>query len=288
MRDVFRLLADMPLSQVAEALNRDGVPYRAGRLWTKDAARDIWRRRRLYVGMAIRKRSLEERPGTQPAILTDDEYNAALTAVERRRTTNSASKRSHRVYLLRGLLFCAQCCTRMTGDSRSRGESVWRYYACPLANRRVQRVIEGKPITCSSKRVAAEPLEDAVLEQIAAARLPDDAIAAARAMLRERLSEPTDEGAETKRRRLERALTSLRKQHQWGDLSDDEYQAERRGSRPRWRRCLPGRATRWWPSMRRGCICCQCRKQSQPRARSAAPRSLECWSSGWQRRRPVA
>ena len=47
-------------------------------------------------------------------------------------------------------------------------------------------------------------------------------------MLEERLSKPTDDAAETKRRRLEKAAEALRKQHAWGDLTDDQYRAERR------------------------------------------------------------
>lgn len=228
VRAVFALLAEMPMGQVASALERDGVPYRPNRRWTKDAVRDIWRRRRMYLGMAIRKRSLEERPGTHPPILTDEEYNAAVVAVERRRTTNSAPKRNQRVYLLRGVVFCADCGTRMTGDARTRGEQEWRYYACAVANRRVTTNAAGEPITCENKRIPAALVEDAVLREIADARLPDDAIEAARAILKERLAKPADDAAEGKRRRLERALESLRKQHQWGDLSDDDYRSERR------------------------------------------------------------
>ena len=66
------------------------------------------------------------------------------------------------------------------------------------------------------------------MRQIAEARLPEDAIEAARAMLKERLSKPADDAADTKRRRLEKAAEALRKQHAWGDLTDDEYRAERR------------------------------------------------------------
>ena len=166
--------------------------------------------------------------GTHPAILTEEEYNAAVVAVERRRTTNSAPKRSQRVYLLRGIVYCVECGTRMTGDARTRGEQEWRYYACPVANRRVQRIVEGEPISCGNKRIAAPLVEDAVLREVAQARLPDDAIEAARAMLKEHLAKPADDAAEGKRRRLERALESLRKQHQWGDIGDDEYRTERR------------------------------------------------------------
>ena len=151
-----------------------------------------------------------------------------MLANARRRTTNSAPRRTQRIYLLRGVLFCADCGTRMTGDARSRGELEWRYYACPVANRRVATNEAGEPITCDNKRIPAALVEDSVLHQIADARLPEDAIAAARAMLKERISKPADDAAETKRRRLEKALEALRRQHTWGDLSDDDYRAERR------------------------------------------------------------
>lgn len=67
-----------------------------------------------------------------------------------------------------------------------------------------------------------------MLLEIAQPRLPEDAIEAARAMLKERLAKPADDAAESKRRRLEKALGNLGKQHQWGDIGDDEYRAERR------------------------------------------------------------
>ncbi len=35
--------------------------------------------------MAIRKRGIDERPGTHPPILAEEEYNAAFLAKERRR-----------------------------------------------------------------------------------------------------------------------------------------------------------------------------------------------------------
>jgi hypothetical protein len=116
----------------------------------------------------------------------------------------------------------------MTGDARTRGEQEWRYYACPVANRRVTTNAAGEPISCDNKRIPAVLVEESLLREIADARLPDDAIEAARAMLKERLAKPADDAAESKRRRLERALESLRKQHQWGDLTDDDYRTERR------------------------------------------------------------
>ena len=115
----------------------------------------------------------------------------------------------------------------MTGDSRTRGESEWRYYACPVAARRVTHNAAGEPISCTNRRIPAALVEDALLRQLSEARLPDDVIEGARKVLKQRLAKPTDDADLTKRRRLERALESLRKQHTWGDLSDDDYRAER-------------------------------------------------------------
>lgn len=151
---------------------------------------------------------------------------------------NCAPKRSQRVYLLRGVVYCGRCGTRMTGDARTWGEQEWRYYSCPVANRRVQHVA-GEPVACDQRRIPAGLAEEAVLVQIAEARLPDEAIEAAREMLRERLAKPADDAADSKPRRLERALESLRKQHQWGDIGDDEPRPWRRPRRRRRRR--PGR-----------------------------------------------
>jgi site-specific DNA recombinase len=227
VRRAFAALVDVPMSEAAAALNRDGVPYRAGRHWTKDAVRDLWRRRRMYMGYAVRKRSTDERPGTHSPILSEDQYNAAVVGVERRRTSNSSPKVAQRVYLLRGLIYCASCGIRMTGDSRTRGKKEWRYYACPVAARRVTHNATGEPISCANRRVPAGPAEDAILRHLSEARLPDDLIEEARRLLKERLAKPTDNADVSKRRRLERALESLRKQHTWGDLSDEAYRAEK-------------------------------------------------------------
>ena len=59
------------------------------------------------------------------------------------------------------------------------------------------------------------------------ARLPEEPIEAARAMLKERLAKPADDATETRRRRLEKAADALRNQHTWGDLTDEQYRAER-------------------------------------------------------------
>ena len=65
------------------------------------------------------------------------------------------------------------------------------------------------------------------LRRISEARPSEGVLGDARAMLKQRLSKPADDADRSKRQRLERALESLRKQHQLGDLTDNAYRAER-------------------------------------------------------------
>ncbi len=116
----------------------------------------------------------------------------------------------------------------MTGDARTRGEQEWRYYACPVANRRVTTNAAGEstPVRqqthpgCSGRGRGATPDRGGPAPGGRHRGRPGDAQGAARQARGQR--------GEGKRRRLEKALESLRKQHQWGDLSDDDYRAERR------------------------------------------------------------
>jgi hypothetical protein len=114
-----------------------------------------------------------------------------------------------------------------TGDTRVSGGREWKYYSCPVANRRVTSTPDGEPLTCANRRVPASLVEDTMLRLIGEARLPDNVLEDARALLKERLAKPSNDAATNKRRRLERALDSLRKQHTWGDLSDEQYRDER-------------------------------------------------------------
>ncbi len=57
--------------------------------------------------------------------------------------------------------------------------------------------------------------------------VPDDVVQAARRELRRRLETPDVASVGRQRERLTRRLEQLKKQHGWGDLSDDDYVAKR-------------------------------------------------------------
>jgi DNA invertase Pin-like site-specific DNA recombinase len=211
VRRVWQELEQHSLIEVAELLNREGVPRR-GALWTRDAVKDIYRRGRLYLGYVVEKRGRDERPGRHEPIVSEAQYNRTMAAVAAR-TRVGRKPAPFRSYALRGLVFCS-CGTRMRGEAHlQRGTDV-RYYRCPS-------------LGCKARRCPADMLEDRVMSRIASAVLPDLLIEKARVELRGRLETPGTVAAGRQRARLQTRLEQLRKQHGWGDISDRDYQSER-------------------------------------------------------------
>jgi hypothetical protein len=76
--------------------------------------------------------------------------------------------------------------------------------------------------------VNGEQAEAVVLGALASMRLPDAAIDRARDLLADRLRIPRGGLADRQRGRLNNRLVALRKQHAWGDITDEEYLADKR------------------------------------------------------------
>jgi hypothetical protein len=133
------------------------------------------------------------------------------------RTLVGNKPRPFRQYLLRGLLHCT-CGTRMRGEAHVQRGTERRYYRCPT-------------VGCRARRVPADLVEGAVLEEVTYARLPNAVIDKARAELRKRLETPEVVVAGRQRARLLKRLEQLQKQHAWGDLTDAAYKAERDAAR---------------------------------------------------------
>ena len=135
-----------------------------------------------------------------------------MAAIAARRRLGNKPK-PYRHYILRGLVHCA-CGTKMRGEAHVQRGTEIRYYRCPT-------------LGCRARRCPAEDLEADVLGVVASGSLPDEVVDAARLELRERLSTPETRDVGSQRRRLAKALESLRKQHAWGDIGDAEYQEAR-------------------------------------------------------------
>ena len=210
VRRVWAQLADHSLGEVAELLNRDGVPHRGS--WTREAVKDILRRGRMYLGFVVEKRGRDERVGRHEPILTEAQYARTMTAIAARRRVGNKPK-PFRTYPLRGLLWCS-CGTRLRGEAHLQRGTERRYYRCPT-------------LGCRARRCPADAIEAEILASIATAALPDRVIDAAQKELRRRLQTPAVVDSGRQRARLTTRLEQLKKQHSWGDLSDSAYLAER-------------------------------------------------------------
>ena len=224
VRRVFALLVDHPFSAVAEILNREGAQRRKPGPWTNSAIKDLWRRRDVYRGMVVTKRGLEPPgPGQHAPILSEDEFRDAAVGVMNRSRIAGPKSQAHQTYLLRGLVF-SSCGTRMTGETRrSRGDA-WVYYSCPVqTKRRFRADADGNLVACSAGRVRAREAEALVLDALSSFVVPPDVMEEADRELRRRLARPADGTADKERLRLSHRLEALRKQHEWGDLTDKAY-----------------------------------------------------------------
>ncbi len=210
VRRVWQELERFSLLQVADLMNREGIPHRGP--WNRETVKDIARRGRMYLGYVVEKRGRDERPGRHEPILSEAQYRRTLAAIAARtRVGNKPSP--FRSYALRGLVYCA-CGTRMRGEAHLQRGTEIRYYRCPT-------------LGCHARRCPAELVEEKVMSTIATAVLPDPVIEEARAELRHRLDTPGSATAGRQRARLTIRLEQHKKQHGWGDISDRAYQAER-------------------------------------------------------------
>ena len=190
---------------------------------TTAAIKDLYRCREICRGNETSRRGVEVLPGRHPAILSDEEFADAFSGVEsRKRHIGAKPTFARRTYALRGLSHCS-CGARMRGDTRiSRGKG-WSLYSCPVSDGRHQMEVDGLAVECHAPRVPAREAEREVVAGLMAAVLPPDAIEAVAAELRRRLVSPSPGTADKERQRLRTRMEQLRKQNEWGDLSDAEY-----------------------------------------------------------------
>jgi DNA invertase Pin-like site-specific DNA recombinase len=209
VREVFLALTSHSFSATAEQLNEAG-DYRRGRRWTEDAVKDIWRRRRLYLGFVTWRRGLEERPGRHEPILDEELVRNALAGVGARQRAAVRRAPSRRVYLLSGLLVCS-CGRRMRAATRVARGQAWSYYTCPDRHGSVR----------------TDDADTVVLDAVRAGVLPPAAIEEARELLRERLAVPQTADSAELRRRLAQRQERLGDRYEWGELDEAEYRARR-------------------------------------------------------------
>ena len=203
-------LATDSTSRIAARLNAEGVRRRVDRPWTRDAIKDVQRRGRFYLGLVVRGRGVEEAPGKHPPILSEAQYRAGIVGSAGRFREGIRPTR-HRVYALRGLLWCGSCGGRLHGQTRASRGNEWSYYLCRH---------------CDAQSVPAQAAEAVVLDSIRMLTLPRAAIERARTILLERLQVPQTGGIDIQRKRLTNRLINLRDLYGWGDMPEGEYRAK--------------------------------------------------------------
>jgi DNA invertase Pin-like site-specific DNA recombinase len=227
VRRVFRELARRPFSEIADRLNAETVPHRAVRAWTKNAVKDLWRRREVYRGNVTSRRGVEVIAGKHPPILTPEEFRDACAGVERRIHRRGVRQaQAKRFYLLGGLVYCS-CGTKMHGTAQKNRGKEWLYYVCPVAERR-RAVLDadGNLIVCNARRVRAGDADGFVTDALHRFRLPDEALEEVRAELfrRRKADKPGD--LDRQRERLRRSEAALLEQHRHGYIDDEQLHRE--------------------------------------------------------------
>jgi DNA invertase Pin-like site-specific DNA recombinase len=225
VRRVFDLLREHSHAGVAAILNREGAKHGRPGPWTHNTVKDLWRRREFYAGKVTRKRGLESVDGKHEPVLSKEAHRDAEIAVRNRQSKKGRRHpNAKRVYLLSGIAYCDECGHRLRGVTQSSRGAEWRYYNCPVNEHRSFVVDDdGNLIECTQKRVRAGEAEAAVLDALEARRLPPEAWDEAEAELRRRLTQPAEGTSDKERQHLTRRLEALRKQHEWGDITDTEY-----------------------------------------------------------------
>lgn len=208
VRRIFAELAGYSFADVAAKLAAAKEPAPTSQGWTRYVVREIYLRAKVYLGLVVLSRGLDERPGRHEPIITPELHRAAIAGMASR-DRGGRKAGPGRTYVLSGVLIC-DCGRRMTGQ-RSSGIPK-RYYLCRY---------------CRRPMVRAEPLEADVLKAIAAYRVPRATVEAAREELRRRLAGPRDPSTRRSRTTLERRLVNIRKQHGWGDIEDAEYRRQK-------------------------------------------------------------
>ncbi|MCX6080384.1 MAG: recombinase family protein [Chloroflexi bacterium] len=205
---------------VADWLNEQGFHTMFGKLFTKDAVRDMLKNRfyKGYItycgtyarnGKTRRKKDGETIKGLHAPIISEELFDKCQKIrAERRRQINS-NQTTRKVYLLAGLLTCKECGRRMRAQSANSG----RYY------RESSRFV-GTVCQYSGKSVRAEAVEEQVSKLMESLVLPENWQAALQEILRTKKDEidPQKEKA-----RIKNEMRRMREAFKRGLYENDEH-----------------------------------------------------------------
>ena len=210
------------LREVADHLNSLGFRTRNGRLFSGYAVKDVLRNR-FYEGKVVFHQGLPDEKVNEGSHEVNPEVRELWRRCqtikgERQGTTRGQPRKPARHYPFSRILHCQYCNQPYYGEAvyLPKREDLRLIHECHTIGRNCKT----RPRSQSVEEVSNQ-FQSRVLRYL---KLPDTwekTILAA--MQREELPPPDV----SQMQRIERALENLRKQHMWGDLSDETYRQER-------------------------------------------------------------
>ncbi|MDE2715474.1 MAG: recombinase family protein [Chloroflexota bacterium] len=155
---------------IARALNDEGIPSAAGKLWSSNGA-NLLLKNEVYTGTLIW--GTRAKDGADPvrvedafpAIVSRPQYQLVTKLLRSRPSKTARPRGTATSYLLRGLVKCYRCKTAFTGHGAKSGR--FNYYVC-------QSLIKRGSGSCDSPRLNARRFEQMIVRMIRSSILAKD------------------------------------------------------------------------------------------------------------------
>jgi site-specific DNA recombinase len=200
-------------SRIADFLNGQGARTRRGRLWTKDAVRELMQNE-FYLGFVQYRGDLY--PGQHEGVISRELFDR----VQEQRRANARKPRlvseNRRVYILSGIARCAECGRNLRAQAKPHTDLAWY--------REVSKQRGFTDCSVAGKSIRQEKAEAQIGEIVSRFQLPDDW----REIIYRQVND-LDAQAEAlaERNRLEKRLKRAARLFLDGMMEDDEYEQEK-------------------------------------------------------------
>ena len=180
---------------IAKALNREGIPSPAGKLWSKNTIHFVLRNE-VYTGTLIwgaSGKSKDEPVVVEkafPAIVSKTRFQRIHRLMRTRGPRITNPRRIASSYLLSGLVKCEACNRALSGQNAKSGR--FAYYVC-------QSIMKHGKDACTTPRLSARRFEKLVVDKIRSNVLTDSNI---RSLVRV-VNDQMDDVASEQRKKLE-------------------------------------------------------------------------------------
>ncbi|MFC1947958.1 recombinase family protein [Chloroflexota bacterium] len=214
---------DFSYSEVADHLNAHGYRTRNGRIFTGYNIRDIMSNR-FYDGKVVYHQGLADETVYNGSHEVPDQARKLWSCCQmikrqRRTSTTGYPRRENHIYPFSRILYCNQCGSVYHGEATYfRGQTDLRMIH--------ERRLEGKHCCIRPKSQSVKTLSDQFSDRVLPYMKLDEGW---QELIINALKENTSETnhVQEQRERLMKALDNLRKQHIWGDITDEQYRLER-------------------------------------------------------------